>query len=289
VLVADTVYDPCRKYCDAELKRLGVAVTYYDPMAGDEIGSLFQPNTKAIYLESPGSMTFEVQDTRKLAEIAHQHGALVLADCTWATPLAPSPFSLGIDVNIQALTKYACGHADVLMGAITVKGKLAKQLETQYKHYGMNVSPDDCYLMLRGLRTLAVRVEQQEQTGLKLAEWFKARPETRRVLHPAFESCPGHAHWKRDIGRSCGLFSVIIDPYDKKALAAMFDGFKIFGMGFSWGGFESLLIALDPKSIRTAKPWVEEGVLLRIHAGLEAPEDLIAELEEGFKRLNAAA
>jgi len=279
ILVADTVYDPCRNFCSGELKRLGVEVTYYDPLIGEEIADLFQDNTKVLYMESPVSMTFEVQDVRTLSRIAHEKGALSFLDNTWSNPIGPSPFEMGVDVVISALTKYASGHADVMMGSISTVGDIGKTINKRYRMHGMSVSPDDAYLVQRGLRTLAVRLEQQEKTGLQLAEWFKARPETKRLLHPAYESCPGHAHWKRDHGKSCGLFSVLIEPKSDAALAAMFDGMKLFSMGFSWGGYESLLIALDPKICRTANPWKEEGVLLRIHAGLEAPEDLIADLE----------
>lgn len=287
LLMVDTAYDPVRKFCDSELKRLGIETTYYDPMAGAGIAQLMKPNTKAVYVESPGSVTFEVQDIPAIAEVAHKHGAAVIADNTWGTPLSPNLFDLGVDMVIHALTKYACGHADVLMGSVSARGDYVKKLDTVYKHYGFSISPDDCYLMQRGLRTLGARLAQQEATALTLAEWFKARPETIRLLHPAFASCPGHEFWKRDIGRSCGLFSVVIKPQSEKALAAMFDGMELFAMGFSWGGYESLMLRLNPERNRSAKPWTEEGTLLRLHAGLESPADLIADLEAGFKRMNA--
>lgn len=288
VLVADTVYGPTRVYCANELKRLGVEVTFYDPTIGAGIENLFRASTKIIYVESPGSITFEVQDIPAIAEVAHRNGIVVLSDNTWATPLAPTPAGLGVDVIIHSLTKYASGHSDVLMGAVSAKGVLASRLEKHYKLLGLSVSPDDCYLVSRGLRTLEVRVRQQEKNGLKLAEWFAARPETRRVLHPALPTCPGHEFWKRDIGMSCGLFAAVIRPYSEAALAYMLDHMRFFAMGFSWGGYESLMIPLNPTNARTATKWAEDGILLRIHAGLESAEDLIEDLEEGFARLNAS-
>lgn len=287
VLIADTVYGPTRVYCNHELKRLGVDVTFYDPMIGAGIDDLFRENTRLVYVESPGSITFEVQDVPAIAKAAHRNNAIVLADNTWATPLAPTPAGLGVDVIIHSLTKYVCGHSDVLMGAATASGNHAKTLEKHYKVIGFSVSPDDCYLISRGLRTLAVRVKQQEKTALQLAEWFAARPETQRVLHPAFKSCPGHEFWKRDIGMSSGLFAAIIKPYSQEELSSMLDNMQLFAMGFSWGGYESLLIPLNPTNARTATKWADDNVLLRVHAGLESVEDLIDDLEAGFARLNA--
>jgi cystathionine beta-lyase len=289
VLMVDSVYGPTRLYCDRELKRLGIETTYYDPTIGAGIEDLFRENTRLVFTESPGSITFEVQDIPAIADVAHRNHAIVLADNTWATPLAPSPAELGVDVIIHSLTKYVCGHSDVLMGAVSASGKLAKTLEKHYKITGMAVSPDDCYLMSRGLRTMAIRLKEQEKTALKLAEWFAARPETLQVLHPAFASCPGHEFWKRDIGMSCGLFAVTIKPYSEESLASMLNSMRFFGMGFSWGGFESLLIPLKPHLSRTVTKWPEDGTLLRIHAGLEDVDDLIDDLTAGFGRLNAAA
>lgn len=287
VLMVDSVYGPTRLYCDRELKRLGIETTYYDPSIGSGISDLFRETTKVVFVESPGSVTFEVQDIPALAEVAHRNNAVVLADNTWATPLAPTPTGLGVDVIIHSLTKYACGHSDVIMGGVTASGKHAKLLEKHYKLLGLAVSPDDCYAVARGLRTLSVRVKEQEKSALKLAEWLASRPEVKRVLHPAMESCPGHAFWKRDIGMSCGLFAVVIKPCSKEALAAMLDNMRLFAMGFSWGGYESLMIPCDPSHFRTATKWQEDGVLLRIHAGLEDVDDLIEDLSDGFDRLNA--
>lgn len=286
VLVPDCVYGPTRAFCDKELKRLHIETTFYDPLIGAGIEALMRPNTRIVYLESPGSVTFEVQDTPAIVKVAHAHGALVVADNTWATPLAPSPMLLGVDIVLHAITKYICGHSDVLMGVVSASGEQAKILAQQHRLYGHHISPDDCALVQRGLRTLAVRVEAQEKSALAIAEWFAARPETKRILHPAFASCPGHAEWKRDIGQSSGLFSVVLQPYDKNAVARLLDGMRYFAMGFSWGGYESLIMPLNPKHYRSAVPWTEEGLLLRLHIGLEAVEDLIADLEDGLNRLN---
>lgn len=287
VLIPDCAYGPTRAFCDKELKRLGIETTYYDPLVGSEIVNLTKENTKVIYLESPGSVTFEVQDTPAIVAVAKERGILTVADNTWATPLAPSPITLGVDAVIHAITKYICGHSDILMGVVNASGAVAKRLAQQHRLYGLHVSPDDCALVQRGLRTLAARVEAQEKSALKVAEWFAGRPETRRVLHPAFPSCPGHEAWKRDIGQSSGLFSVVLKPYSKEAVERMLNGLEYFAMGFSWGGYESLILPLNPKAYRTAVPWTEDGLLLRLHVGLESVDDLIADLEAGLNRLNA--
>lgn len=287
LLMVDSAYAPTRRYCDHELKRMGIDVTYYDPTIGAGIEDLFRKTTRVVFVESPGSVTFEVQDIPAIAGVAHRKHAVVLADNTWATPLAPTPAGLGVDVVIHSLTKYVSGHSDVLMGAVSATGQHARTLEQHYRLSGVSVSPDDCYFVARGLRTLAVRVKEQEKSGLMLAEWFARRPETLRVLHPAMESCPGHEYWKRDIGMSCGLFAAVIKPYSQEDLSSMLDNMHYFSMGFSWGGYESLLIPLKPKHFRTATAWPDDGVLLRVHAGLEDVDDLITDLEEGFARLNA--
>lgn len=285
LLMVDTAYGPTRAFCDKELKRLGIDVTYYDPMAGAGIAHLFRETTRAVYVESPGSITFEVQDIPAIAEVAHRNNIAVLADDTWGTFLAPSVLGLGVDIAIQSLTKYAGGHSDILMGSVSASGAWVKQLERTYKLYGYSVSPDDCYLVQRGMRTLAVRLEQQEKNGLALAEWLRTHPKTQALLHPAFPSCPGHEHWKRDIGRSCGLFAIIVPPCTEAGLANLLDNMRYFAMGFSWGGYESLMIPLNPANARTATRWPHEGQLLRIHAGLEHVDDLIADLDAGLKRL----
>lgn len=287
LLLADNVYGPTRSFADSELKRLGVEVSYFDPMLPPaSIEPLFKPNTKAIYVENPGSISFEVCDIPAIAKLAHTKGAIVCADVTWVTSLYANPKAWGVDVCIQALTKYQAGYADVLMGSVTANGEIAKILDKHYRLYGLTVSSDDCYLLQRGLRSMGARLAQQEQTALTLAEWLKKRPETLKILHPAFSSCPGHDTWKRDIGHSCGLFAVVIKKQSKEALTRLFDGMKIFAMGYSWGSFESLMIHLDPTSCRTEQEWpYQDATLLRLHAGLESAADLIADLEAGFKRL----
>lgn len=289
LLMSDSCYGPTRVFCNGTLKRFGVETTYYCPTAApDELDALIRPNTKALFVESPGSVTFEIQDVGALAAVAKAHGISVLADNTWATPLWFKPLAHGVDLSILSATKYIVGHADVLMGTITANEDHVAKLMAFHGQFGLNVGGDDAYLAQRGLRTMAVRMERHEETGLALARWFRQQPEVARVLHPAFEECPGHPIWKRDIGRSCGLFGVEMKPVAHRAIAAMFDGFELFGMGWSWGGFESLAVTERWSRVceGSHKP---AGPLLRFHAGLEEPGDLIADLEAGMARLRAAA
>ena len=288
VLMVDSSYDPSRRYCDQLLGRFGVETTYYDPLIGAGIAALIRPNTKVVFVESPGSITFEVQDIPAIAEAAHKAGAVVLMDNSWATPLLFKPLDYGVDVAIYSGTKYLVGHADALIGIIVTTEASYLPVRRSRQIFGPCAGPDDCYLTLRGLRTLAVRLERHQKTGLLLAEWLKGRPEVAKLLHPAFADCPGHEIWQRDFKGASGLFSIILKPTAKPAIAAMLDNMKLFAMGVSWGGFESLILPLNPASYRTAVPWRAEGPLLRLHAGLEDPSDLIADLEAGFARLNAA-
>lgn len=287
LLMADTCYNPTRSFCDKELSRFGIRTTYYDPLIGAGIAALFQPNTRAVFCESPGSLTFEVQDVPAIAAVAHARDAAVLLDNTWATPLHYSALKHGADLSIQAVTKYIGGHADVMMGYIAANEHFAQRLEDFHAHSGLYVSGDDCFLALRGLRTLAIRLKRHQETATALARWLQARPEVSRVLYPALPDDPGHALWRRDFTGACGLFGVVLKPAPKKAVDAMIDGLKHFGLGFSWGGYESLLIPAD--ITRTATRFAPEGPVIRIHAGLEAPEDLIADLTEGLERLKAAS
>ena len=288
LLMVDTVYGPTRAFCRGPLARFGVETSFYAPGIGDaELEALIKPNTKAIFLESPGSGTFEVQDVPALAAVARAKGVKVLADNTWATPLLFKPLAHGADLSIIAATKYLVGHADVLIGTITANKETLPALIDFHGKFGLTTSGDDAYLTLRGMRTMGVRLAQHQATALKLAAWFKARPEVARVLYPALEDDPGHALWKRDFMGASGLFGVELKPFSKKAVAAMFDGFELFGMGWSWGGYESL--AVTTKIERTQGGYRPTGPLLRFHAGLEDPDDLIADLEAGFERLNAAA
>lgn len=287
LLMVDSVYQPSRHFCDTVLVRYGVNVEYYDPLIGGGIERLIRPETKVIFTESPGSVTFEVQDIPAIAEVAHRSGITVMLDNTWASPLYFKPFEHGVDVSIQAATKYLCGHSDVMMGAITTTEVAWKELLDTHGAIGQCVAPDDVYLVLRGIRTLSTRLERHMKSGIALAQWLAKRPEVKRVLHPALPGDPGHEIWKRDFTGACGLFSVELTPCPEKALAAFFDGLDLFGMGYSWGGFESLVIPQYPKKMRTATEWNAEGQILRFHAGLEDIDDLVHDLEAGFARLNA--
>jgi cysteine-S-conjugate beta-lyase len=286
LLMADTCYGPSRAFCDKTLKRFGVETTYYDPLIGAEIERLFRPNTRAVFCESPGSLTFEVQDVPAIAGVAHARGASVLLDNTWATPLLYPALSRGVDLSIQAVTKYVGGHADLMMGYVAANESHAARLLEFHGNSGLYVSGDDCFLALRGLRTLAVRLKRHQETALTLTRWLQARPEVSRVLYPALESDPGHVIWKRDFKGACGLFGVVLKPATHKAVSAMLDGLAHFGLGFSWGGYESLAVPADIK--RTAKAFDAEGPVIRIHAGLEDAGDLISDLTEGFERLRAS-
>jgi len=281
ILVVDSCYEPTRTLCERTLKRYGIQTSYYAP--GDDITAHLKPNTKAVFCESPGSLTFEVQDIGAIAEAAHAHGASVLMDNTWATPLFFQPLAHGVDLSIQAATKYIGGHADVMLGYVAANERHAARLHQVHGDLGLYASGDDCFLGLRGVRTLGVRLKQHQETGLALARWLKDRPEVARILHPALPDDPGHALWKRDFSGACGLFGVILKPVSEAAVAAFVDGLQHFGIGYSWGGFESLIVPAHIK--RTVRPFVAEGPVLRIHAGLEDAGDLIADLEQGFKRL----
>ncbi len=289
ILVADTVYEPTRQFCDYLLKRLGVETQYYDPLIGAGIAEHVRPNTRLVYVESPGSQTFEMQDIPAIADAAHAKNIWVLADNTWASPLYCQPLALGADVVIEAGTKYLVGHADALLGYITSNARAAKHIERSAGTLGVCPGSEETFLGLRGLRTLDVRLARHQETGLRLAEWLRARPEVTRVLHPGLPSDPGHALWKRDFKGATGLFSVILKPLPKPALAAFLDGLKLFGMGYSWGGYESLVIPFNCSSYRTATRWQPKGQALRFHAGLENIDDLIADLDAGFARLKAAS
>lgn len=288
VLVVDNVYQPTRQAMDGLFARFGVTCTYFDPLAPGGIAGLIRAETRLVYLESPGSLTFEVTDIPAIAATAHHAGLLVLCDNTWATPLYFKPYDHGVDITVHAATKYIGGHSDLMMGIVTAKGAIAKELRAGIHDLGMPASPEDCWLALRGLRTMDVRLARHMATGIELARWLAARPEVAKVLHPALPDDPGHALWKRDFRGASGLFGLILRPASDKAVAAMLDGMELFGMGWSWGGYESLLIPTQPASSRSAARWHVAGPTLRLHAGLEDPGDLIADLEAGFGRLGAA-
>ncbi|MEZ5774407.1 MAG: cystathionine beta-lyase [Hyphomicrobiaceae bacterium] len=288
ILVTDSVYRPARHFCDTMLKRLGVETTYYDPHAGAEIAGLVRPNTRLIYAESPGSQTFEVQDIPALAKVARARDIRLLMDNTWGTQLYFKAFEHGVDVSIHAATKYVVGHSDAMLGAVTANERSAKAVVDAAQTLGMAAGTEEIFLGLRGLRTMGVRLEHHWRAGLEMARWLAARPEVAQVLHPALPGAPGHELWKRDFKGACGLFGVVLKPAAPKAVSAMLDHLELFGMGYSWGGYESLVVPFDPSGYRTATRWAAEGPALRIHIGLEDVEDLKRDLAAGFDRLKAA-
>ena len=285
ILVADTAYVPTRIFCDRILKRFGVETTYYDPLIGAKIDTLFRPNTRLVFLESPGSMTFEIQDVPAIASAARGRGILTLLDNSWATPYLFPAFVHGVDVSILAATKYIGGHSDVMMGTITTTEALYDRVRSEVAELGLCVSSDDAYLALRGLRTLSVRLERHQRNATQVAEWLSARPEVARVTYPALPNAPGHALWKRDFRGASGLFGVELRPVAKSAVDAFLNSLELFGMGASFGGFESLAVPMDPRPYRTATRWAHDGPLVRLHVGLEDPNDLIADLGRGFERM----
>lgn len=289
ILVTDSVYRPTRVFCDGVFKRMGVETTYYDPLIGADIANLIRPNTRAVFVETPGSQSFEMQDLPAIAKAAHDKGAVVLADNTWATPMFYKPLDLGADLSIQACTKYIGGHSDIMFGSVSANQATVTALKDTARTLGLCVGPDDVYLALRGLRTLGVRLERHYRSGLHVARWLQERPEVQRVLHPALSEHPGHAIWQRDFAGASGLFSIVLKPVSEKAVYAFMDELTLFGMGFSWGGFESLVILFDCSSYRTATSWSPGGPTLRFHIGLEDPDDLTADLARGFEALAAAA
>jgi cysteine-S-conjugate beta-lyase len=286
LLMVDSCYEPTRDFCDKILSRFGVETSYYPPTA--DITPYLRPNTRAVFCESPGSLTFEVQDIPAIARAAHAYengsgSVSVLMDNTWATPLLFGALAHGVDLSIQAVTKYVGGHADLMMGAITANQSHAARLVRFHGASGLFSSGDDIFLALRGLRTLAVRLKRHQETAMRLASWLAARPEVTRILYPALPGDPGHALWKRDFKGAPGLFGLELKPVSKAGLAALMDGFSHFGLGWSWGGFESLIVPAHIR--RSVSPFAAEGPVFRIHAGLEDADDLIADLERGFKRL----
>ena len=289
LLVTDNAYGPTRNFCNQILSRLGVTVTYYDPLVGAAISGLMQENTRAVFLESPGSLSFEMQDVAAIAAAAHAKGALVLMDNTWASPLYFRALDHGVDLSIQAGTKYIGGHSDVMLGTVSANEATAARLKNTVGSSGWCVGPDDVYLGLRGLRTLAVRLDRHWRSGLAVARWLEQRPEVLRLLHPAMEGHPGHALWKRDFTGASGLFSVVLKPVPQKAVYAFLDALELFGIGASWGGYESLAVPFDCTAVRSATRWQPGGPTVRFHIGLEAVEDLIADLERGFAALAASA
>jgi cysteine-S-conjugate beta-lyase len=288
LLVSDSAYRPTRNFCDGLLAGYGVETSYFDPLIGAGVAALFKPNTKAILVEAPGSQSFEMSDIPAIAAVAHARGALVIDDNTWATPLFRRSLEQGVDISMQAATKYIGGHSDIMFGTISANARAWPLISEGIRMLGICAGPDDVFLALRGLRTLAVRLAQHYKSGLEMARWLAARPEVIAVLHPALETDPGHAIWKRDFTGASGLFSIVLKPAPQNAVDALLDAVKLFGMGYSWGGFESLMIPFDCADYRTATKWAPGGPTLRLHIGLENVEDLKADLARGFEAFNAA-
>ncbi len=286
LLMPDTAYNPSRKLADTLLKGLGIETTYYDPLIGRGISALIKANTKVVYCESPGSQTMEVQDVSAIAAAAHAVGAIAMIDNTWSAGHYFKAFAHGCDVSVQAATKYIVGHSDAMLGSVVCNEKCWPQFKDAFETMGLFAGPDDMYLALRGLRTLDVRLERHQRNATVVAEWLRGQEAVDTVLYPALSNAPGHEMWKRDFTGASGLFSVVLKAKSQVALAAMLDGLQLFGMGYSWGGFESLVVPFKP--IRTATSWTAEGLCLRFHVGLEDPKDLIADLDAGFARLAAA-
>ena len=287
VLIPDSVYGPVRNFANRFLQRFGVASTFYDPLIGAGIAEHIRAETRAIYLESPGSLTFEVQDVPAIVAVARARGIATLCDNTWGAPLFFKPLALGVDMEIIAATKYVVGHSDAMMGVVVCTEQSFPRLREMATLLGGHAAPDDCYLALRGLRSAGVRMRQHQTQALALAHWLASRPEVECVLHPALPGSPGHELWKRDFTGASGLFSIVLRrDFAKPAVDAMLDGMELFGMGFSWGGFESLMVPVHPEQLRSATRW-DAGAVLRLHAGLEDLGDLTADLERGFERLNA--
>ena len=290
VLMTDAAYDPTRKFCERFLARFGVETTFYDPLAGkEEIAELMRPETKVVFAESPGSLTFEVQDLPALADAAHENGAVLIVDNTWAAGYFLKPIALGADVSVQAATKYLAGHADCLIGTLTsANEQAAKKIYMALLQLGSNVSADDAILALRGMRTLSTRLERHQENALALAKWLAKRPEVERIIHPALKGCPGAAFWKRDFTGASGLFSAVFKPTPLPALKAFFNSLKLVGIGFSWGGFESLAVHVEPERYRTAITWEADGPVVRFHAGLEHIDDIKADIENAFAAMAQA-
>ncbi|MBN8810507.1 MULTISPECIES: cystathionine beta-lyase [unclassified Sphingomonas] len=284
LLLPDSSYDPTRNFANGLLRRMGVETSYYDPLIGEGIAALCRANTRVIFLESPGSLTFEVQDVPAIVAAARDRGIATVLDNTWATPLLFPAIARGIDYTILAATKYVVGHSDVMLGSVTAaQGRYAALRDASYQ-LGQTASPDDAWLGARGLRTMAIRLEQHGRAALRIAEWLKTRPEVARVLHPALPDCPGHALFQRDFKGASGLFSFVLAGGGEKARAALIDGLEHFGIGYSWGGYESLALPVDPQRFRTATEWKAEGPVVRLQIGLEDPDDLIADLAQGLAR-----
>ncbi|WP_395648238.1 cystathionine beta-lyase [Terricaulis sp.] len=286
ILVTDSVYKPTRRFCEHFLARMGVTARFYDPRIGAGIADLITANTTAVFMESPGSLTFEIQDVPAIAAAAHTRGVTTILDNTWSAGLYLKPFALGVDISVQALSKYQGGHNDAFMGAVlSASPAMAARVRRAYKDLGLFASPDDSYLVLRGMRSLAVRMERQSASALQLALWLQQRPEVAAVHYPALANSPDHALWTRDFSGASGAFAFTLKAAADERVTAMLESLALFAMGFSWGGYESLIVPVDKGMVRTAAPWAEEGPTIRVSIGLEHPDDLIADLARAFAAL----
>ncbi|MGM0560283.1 MAG: cystathionine beta-lyase [Pseudomonadota bacterium] len=289
LLVADSVYAPTRGFCEGFLKKFGVETDYYNPLDIDDLRSKFRTETRVVYTEAPGSLTFEMQDIPAISEVAHTHGAKVILDNTWATPMYFKSFAHGVDISVHAGTKYIVGHSDAMLGLVLTSDETTAAVQRQADLLGYACGPDDIYLALRGLRTLSVRLERHQKNALALCNWLSQRREVARLFYPALPEDPGHELWKRDFLGASGLFGVELHPVSDDAVGAFLNSLKLFGMGYSWGGYESLAIPTKPSDYRTATQWDGHGPTLRLHAGLEDADDLIQDLEQAFAQLRAAS
>ncbi|MEO3432323.1 cystathionine beta-lyase [Inquilinus sp. CAU 1745] len=289
VLVPDTVYSPARNVCGGLLSGLGIETTYYDPNETGCVADLIRPETRLIWVESPGSMTMEIQDLPAIAAAARARGVTVAVDNTWASPLFHKPLTLGADLSVQAVSKHIGGHADLILGVVTAADEtIFRKLKDTSRNLGLGVSPDDCWLALRGLGTLSARLARQSESALQIATWLSEHPAVERVLYPALASDPGYALWRRDFTGASGVFSVLLRPASADAVAAAIEGLRFFRIGASWGGLHSLVAPSDPRGIRTVQPWTADGQLVRLSIGLEHPDDLIADLERGLATITEA-
>ena len=288
LLMVDSAYDPTRMFADGLLARMNIQTIYYDPLIGAGLEALITPTVRAIWIESPGSLTFEVQDVPAIVAVAKRHGITTIIDNTWATSLFLKPLSLGVDMSVQACTKYIVGHSDCMVGSVTANDAHWRALRITSQQLGQMLSPDDAYLAARGLRTLDVRMARHQQSALKIALWLEQQADVAAVLHPALPSCPGHDLWKRDFSGSSGLFSFVLNGGDDRARAALIDGLSHFGIGYSWGGYESLALPVDPPKHRSATVWSAAGNVVRLQIGLEDVDDLIADLHAGLGRFATA-
>ncbi len=289
LLMVDSVYAPTRAFCDDLLVRMGVSTVYYDPLIGAGIETLFTERTRAVFMESPGSLTFEVQDVPAIAAAARSRGIVTLLDNTWATPLLFTAVEKGVDLSILACTKYVVGHADVMLGSVTAAPAVWPKIQQASRALGQHASPDDAYLAARGLRTLGVRLRQHERSALTVARWLQEQPQVAKVIHPALPGCPGHELWLRDFNGASGLFSFVLKGGSDADRARFIDGLEQFGIGYSWGGFESLALPIDPARVRSVGTFEEEGPMVRLHIGLEDTDDLIEDLAAGLARYGSAA